>query len=234
MKWLLFSLTVGSTLFACDDHIFSGGSGHSSGESSGDALGLLTESCAGCHGGGLAPTLAENICDNVVNVPSTQVPSMNYVTPNDLENSYLWHKINDTVVSAGGSGSVMPSTGALAAADIAIVEEWIMSGASCDATVEPGTEDTGITDEPAVEPSTEDTGAATGVDLANGEELVTETCDGCHSSFAPDFPTMIPTKSDGQIIDAIVSGFGGMPAQPSVSDYALIDVVAYLRETHGE
>jgi cytochrome c5 len=231
MKWLLFSLTVGSSLFACDDHIYSGGSGHSSGESSGDALGLLTESCAGCHGGGLAPGLAENICDNVVNVPSTQVPSMNYVTPNDLENSYLWHKINDTADAAGGSGSVMPSTGALAATDITIIEEWIMSGASCDTTVDPDTEDTA---EPAVEPSTEDTGATTGVDLANGEAIVTGTCNGCHTGYAPDFATMIPTKSDGQIIDAIVIGFGGMPAQPSVSDYELIDVVAYLRETYGE
>lgn len=225
MKWLLFSLSAGSSLFACDDHIFSGGSGHSSGDSSGDALGLLTESCAGCHGGGLAPVLADNICDNVVNIPSTQVPSMNYVTPNDLENSYLWHKINDTAASVGGSGSVMPSTGALSATDITIIEEWIMSGAICDATT---TVDTGV-----------DTGAdtaveTTGVDIANGGELVAG-CLGCHiNSYAPDFTTLIPSKSDGQIIDAIQLGKGGMSPQTHVADYELIDVVAYLRETYGE
>lgn len=223
MKWLLFSLSAGISLFACDDHIFSGGSGHSSTEESG-AVGILIGSCAGCHGGGLAPGLSENICDNVVDVPSTQVPSMNYVTPNDLENSYLWHKINDTAASAGGSGSVMPSTGALAATDITIIEEWIMSGAICDAT----TVDTGV-----------DTGAdtaveTTGVDIANGGELVA-VCLGCHiNSYAPDFTTLISSKSDGQIIDAIQLGKGGMSPQTHVADYELIDVVAYLRETYGE
>jgi hypothetical protein len=39
----------------------------------------------------------------LVNVPATQLGSMNRVTPEDLEESYLWHKINATHLGVGGS-----------------------------------------------------------------------------------------------------------------------------------
>ena len=97
----------------------------------------ITRSCAsaGCHFGttdnesGL--DLSEgNGYDAMVNQPSTQAP-MDIVTPGDLENSYLWHKINGTHLEAGGEGDPMPpEAGSLSASDINLIEDWIVSGAA--------------------------------------------------------------------------------------------------------
>lgn len=212
MKYLLTSIVAGLALFACDDHIFSNGKGHTStSETEGNAESLLINACSSCHGGGLAPNLAADICDNLVNVPSTQAPSMNFVTPNEPENSYLWHKLNGTGGSAGGTDTIMPTTGALAAADLAIIEEWINNGAVCGAPIEEGE-----------------------VDVANGEAIVTNSClNTCHGT-GPSFDDVVPNVTNGQIVDAIQNGVGAMPPQGAVTDYEIVDVVAYLRATYGE
>lgn len=66
---------------------------------------------------------------NLVNAASIQVPTMMRVAPGDTAHSYLWHKINGTQASVGGSGQIMPSTVPLNPDEKAIFERWINAGA---------------------------------------------------------------------------------------------------------
>lgn len=66
---------------------------------------------------------------NLVNAPSIQLSTMMRVAPGDTSHSYLWHKINGTQASVGGSGMIMPSTIPLNADEKAVFERWISAGA---------------------------------------------------------------------------------------------------------
>src|SRR5262249_59489679 len=83
---------------------------------SGQVAPLLASRCAGCHGGagtgqyaGLTdlgdPALAYA---HIVNVASTELPTMDRVEPGDHTLSYLWHKVDGSQASVGGGGSRMP------------------------------------------------------------------------------------------------------------------------------
>ncbi len=50
---------------------------------------------------------------------------MPYVTPGDPTKSYLWHKLNGTQATVGGSGAQMPLGGKLSAKDLGAIEAWI-------------------------------------------------------------------------------------------------------------
>ena len=67
---------------------------------------------------------------NLVNKPSTQLPSMVYVKPGALNQSYVWHKINDTQLQVGGQGLIMPSNIPLNADERRVFERWIAAGAT--------------------------------------------------------------------------------------------------------
>ncbi len=88
---------------------------------------------AGCHSaGGSKPDVPLGPGDShgtLVGQPSIQLPSMNMVEPEDKDNSYLWHKLNNAQADVGGSGSSMPLGGMLDAGDLAKVESWIDGGA---------------------------------------------------------------------------------------------------------
>lgn len=210
MRYILSSVLVGAALFACDDHTFSGGAGHSSTDAGSGAEALLKSSCASCHSGTQSPNFAEDICETVVDVDAEQLASMKLIAPNDPENSYLLHKIKGTHTSVGGTGGTMPPSGTLSEEQITLIEDWISAGAECGEAV--GTE----------------------ADVANGEEVVNSTCNVCHGVNTTPFADLAPNKSDGEIINAIKNGYGGMPAQAAVSDYAAMDVLAYLRAEYGE
>ena len=66
---------------------------------------------------------------NMVNVPSSQLMRMLIVKPGSTQDSYLWHKINNTHLDVGGSGLVMPSNIPLNAEEKKIFERWILGGA---------------------------------------------------------------------------------------------------------
>jgi hypothetical protein len=51
------------------------------------------------------------------------------VTPNDLEASYLWHKLQGTHMDVGGTGTRMPATGPLPDEELELVRAWILQGA---------------------------------------------------------------------------------------------------------
>lgn len=97
---------------------------------------IFSGSCAlsGCHTGSNPPQglnlSAGSTFGNVVGFSSGELPSMNRVTPNEPNQSYLVHKIQGTHTAVGGSGGRMPLGGAaLSNQEIAIVRAWILRGA---------------------------------------------------------------------------------------------------------
>jgi len=89
---------------------------------------IFDQSCAlsGCHvSGGVSPDLSGNSYNNIVNrISSTGV---NYITPNDPDNSYLLLKM---IGSNGISGSRMPlNASPIPQNQIDTVIEWINDGA---------------------------------------------------------------------------------------------------------
>ncbi len=95
---------------------------------------LWTANCS-CHLQGMDGTMTSpyltlnegSSLGELVGVDSTQVPGTARVAAGDPENSYLWHKLNNTHLDIGGSGTVMPPAGALAQGDLDKVEAWINS-----------------------------------------------------------------------------------------------------------
>jgi hypothetical protein len=81
---------------------------------------VFTPICAGCHSG---PNAASNLAldamhsyDDLVNVPSTEQPTLDRVKPFDPANSYL-------IIHMQKEGDGAPSS------DIPFISQWIMSGA---------------------------------------------------------------------------------------------------------
>jgi len=86
--------------------------------------------CIVCHSGVSAPEGlrldSTNSYNNLVNVNSTQVPSLKRVEPFDPNNSYLVQKVEGT--AAGGER--MPLNRApLSPAQIKLIRDWISGGA---------------------------------------------------------------------------------------------------------
>jgi len=103
----------------------------------GDVQPIFTNSCAfpgGCHAG-VPPAAGMNLSagqayQNIVNVQSDDVASMDRITPGEPENSYLIHKIEGTQASVGGSGGRMPLSGCcLTDAQIDTIRAWVEAGA---------------------------------------------------------------------------------------------------------
>ena len=67
--------------------------------------------------------------DSLVNVEAPQAPGVNYVTPGDSGNSYLYLKLTGEQASVGGSGTQMPQGGMLTPEQLDTVRNWIDSGA---------------------------------------------------------------------------------------------------------
>ena len=102
---------------------------------------IFDSDCAGCHGapslfgpsGGLS--LAQGYTyEATVNVPSSQLDSLFLIEPYSLENSYLWHKINNTHRDIGGTGGPMVPGffgrwNSLPQEDLDLIGTWILEGA---------------------------------------------------------------------------------------------------------
>lgn len=89
----------------------------------------------GCHvaggsGAGTGLILSPDLSyDTLVDVMSLGAPGLVRVAPGDYENSYVWHKIKNTQIEVGGSGSQMPP-GGLPEDAVAKIEAWIEAGAN--------------------------------------------------------------------------------------------------------
>ena len=96
---------------------------------------IWNASCNGgfCHdpvnpAGGL--NLTSPSYNRLVNVPSGDVPGMDFVEPLEPSLSYLFHKLNNTQGSVGGSGSAMPRNAPLLPnATRQMIQTWILQGA---------------------------------------------------------------------------------------------------------
>lgn len=87
----------------------------------------ILSSCMGCHGNSGGFTL------NYSNLfTASSAGGMQYITAGDPSQSYLWHKINGTQGSVGGSGSNMANKSGvnLSATDFSTIETWITEGAA--------------------------------------------------------------------------------------------------------
>ena len=89
-----------------------------------------------CHGAAPGPAsggldMTNNAYLELVGVPSDDVPSMPRVDPGNPNNSYLWHKLNDTQGAYGVlTGQQMPLNGGpLTSANLGVIEAWILGGA---------------------------------------------------------------------------------------------------------
>lgn len=68
---------------------------------------------------------------NLVSTKSTESELLR-IAPGDLEKSYLMHKLRGTQLSVGGSGDSMPKVDParlLDAAQVELIEKWILGGA---------------------------------------------------------------------------------------------------------
>lgn len=98
---------------------------------------IFNGSCAslGCHIGpnpqrGMDLSLGEAY-DDIVGVTSVELNTMPRVTPGEPSNSYLYRKVQDTHLAAGGTGDRMPPPPrqALDAEDVELIRVWIQEGA---------------------------------------------------------------------------------------------------------
>ena len=102
---------------------------------------VIGPTCGGCHGGngGLSGLSGCNTgYASLVNVPSTELPVMNRVTPADPTNSYLMLKLDgtqhafDAQCTGGNCGATMPIGGQLSQGVRDAIRTWIMNGAAND------------------------------------------------------------------------------------------------------
>ena len=194
-------------LMACDDHKFSGGhSSHDTVDGSGyEAVqAILNNSCVGCHSqSGTFPALDGDLCADIVGVESS-VSGVLQIEAGSAENSYLIHKINNTHTDVGGTGSQMPFGTPLTEDEVTVLTDWINDGAVCDENAQP---------EPTSEPTSEATSEPTSDPTAStGQEVHDAMCIGCHSG-GPSLAVFVPTKTDEELEDIIINGYGAMPAQ---------------------
>lgn len=92
---------------------------------------IFTGRCVSCHSGSNPPRDlkldAANSFANLVNVKSSEVPSLRRVKPSDPDNSYIVQKVEGTA----SVGSRMPlNQQPLTTAQISLIRQWIIEGAS--------------------------------------------------------------------------------------------------------
>jgi len=96
---------------------------------------VFSASCTSCHSGS-SPSQGLNLSagaayGNTVNVPSTQVPSLDLVEPGDADSSYLMQKLEGTAQT----GAQMPNGGPYLNSTLRqLVRDWIDAGAQNIAT----------------------------------------------------------------------------------------------------
>lgn len=97
-----------------------------------EVLAIIQAECF-CHRGmeaaGMLDLDDDLAYDSLVNVPAPQAPGVNYVTPGDPDQSYLYLKLAGEQTSVGGSGTRMPQGGMLTDDQLLLVRNWILSGA---------------------------------------------------------------------------------------------------------
>jgi uncharacterized membrane protein len=96
---------------------------------------ILARQCVMCHqpydAKGELTLHPAGAYENLVGVTSRQA-NMLLVSPGDAEQSYLYRKLTNTHVDAGGSGDAMPFDAQLTQAQLDTIRAWIEQGAKDD------------------------------------------------------------------------------------------------------
>ncbi len=95
---------------------------------------IFNANCVVCHTGTSGPqglTLdSGKAYGNLVNVNSTEAPSLKRVAPGSPDKSYIINKLLGTQTQAGGSGAQMPfGAQPLSQSTISLIQQWITAGA---------------------------------------------------------------------------------------------------------
>lgn len=98
---------------------------------------IFSTKCIACHNpngmdegvpmGGLV-LLGGRSAENLINAPSIESPLVR-VSPGDLAKSYVYHKLHGSFAAVGGTGAQMPLGGTLPPGELALIDDWILSGA---------------------------------------------------------------------------------------------------------
>jgi mono/diheme cytochrome c family protein len=131
MSLVRWSALVALGLAGCDDVIFQGGGGEVPDGLTGGCAVFAAE-CTACHAGGQEPDLRPENLPNLVGAVSASYPDKTWIVAGDPEASFVYQKLTGTQGAAGGD---MPPTGALDAADLELVAQYITDGAPvCEGT----------------------------------------------------------------------------------------------------
>jgi hypothetical protein len=95
-----------------------------------DVQSIWKKRCSPCHLEGRTDgSIGLDDGYQMVGQASSDVPTMDLVSPGSLEDSYLWHKLSDTQSEVGGSGGIMPKNDTLTKRQMDTVQLWIEQGA---------------------------------------------------------------------------------------------------------
>jgi len=86
---------------------------------------IVYTECQGCHDG--SGSFDASYTDMLA--LSDDIPTMPRITPFDPANSYVWLKLNNLHIAAGGAGDPMPESGPLPQPALDLFEAWINDGA---------------------------------------------------------------------------------------------------------
>jgi len=92
---------------------------------------VIDTHCTSCHGISALGGLDLRVLATLEGRLSDQVPALQLLAPGDRATSYLWHKVEGTHGSVGGSGQAMPPSGSIDTAALDTIGQWIDDGASC-------------------------------------------------------------------------------------------------------
>jgi hypothetical protein len=108
-----------------------GDTGFKEGVTFDDVLPVFDATCSPCHMGAIKPRGGFRLDDPSTFVEVAQsTTGMSFVEPGSLDESYLWHKIEDTHLELDeGNGSVMPPLDVLSPKESEIIRAWILGGA---------------------------------------------------------------------------------------------------------
>ena len=91
---------------------------------------IVNQNCVACHqdaAPGQNLSLQRGTAPgSLLGVKSTEASELALIEPGDPSRSYLYLKITDAHLEAGGSGARMPLGGELSAENIAAIEAWIL------------------------------------------------------------------------------------------------------------
>lgn len=94
---------------------------------------LCVTGCHDANGSGTNLTMLMLTPDvaytSLIDKPANQAPALVLVKPGSRDDSYLWHKLNNTQAAVGGSGVKMPLGKPITDEEIEMIGQWIDEGA---------------------------------------------------------------------------------------------------------